>query len=180
MYSGNIGLAHTFEAILDAAAILQTVEPKLLFLFVGDGPRLPWLREESARRRLTNLRFIAPHPRERLAESLSAAEVHLVTMRDDLCGLVVPSKFYGVAAAGRPTVFVGPANSEVARDIVREQCGSVLPGTTGAELAKCLLAWRADAAARSAAGARARAHAERTGLRQAADSFEAVFDQLLP
>jgi hypothetical protein len=100
-------------------------------------------------------------------------------MRDNLCGLVVPSKFYGIAAAGRPMIFVGPADCEVARDIARERCGSVLSGTTGAGLAECLRGWRADSTACSAAGARARAHAERTGLRRATDSFEALLDQLL-
>jgi glycosyltransferase involved in cell wall biosynthesis len=180
MYSGNIGLAHNFEAILEAATLLQGVEPDLLFLFVGNGPRLLWVREESARRGLTNLRFIESQPREHLAESLNAADVHLVSLRDELCGLVVPSKFYGIAAAGRPVVFLGPANCEVAREIVREQCGSVLPAATGAGLVKSLRGWRADPAARSAAGARARAYDERTGLRLATDSFEALLHHLLP
>ena len=179
MSSGNIGLAHTFEATLEAAALLQDREPDLLFLFVGEGPRLPWLHEEAARRGLTNLRFLPSQPRERLAESLSAADVHLVTMRDDLCGLVVPSKFYGIAAAGRPVIFAGPADSEVALDILRERCGAVLPAATGAGLAECLRGWRADATACSAAGARARAYAERTGLRHATDSFETLLDPLV-
>ncbi len=179
MYSGNIGLVHTFESTLDAATLLHDRAPEVLFLFVGDGPRLAELREEAMRRGLTNLRFLPTQPRERLAESLSAADVHLVTMRDDLCGLVVPSKFYGITAAGRPVIFVGPSDSEVARNIVRERCGSVVSGSTGAGLAACLCGWRADAAACSAAGTRARAYAERTGLCHATDSFETLLGQLV-
>jgi glycosyltransferase involved in cell wall biosynthesis len=178
MYSGNIGLAHTFAETLDAAGRLQSLEPRLLFLFVGDGPRLDWLREETARRQLTNLRFLPPQPRDCLAASLSAADLHLVTMRDDLCGLVVPSKFYGILAAGRPVIFVGPGESEVAREIRREQCGAVLSAATGEALALEMRSWLADPARTAAAGSRARALADRTGLRQATYSFRRLLEQL--
>ncbi|MBI3878478.1 MAG: glycosyltransferase family 4 protein, partial [Verrucomicrobia bacterium] len=100
MYSGNFGLAHQFEPILDAAELLAAGAPRVAFLLVGDGPRAAWIQGEVARRNLENVRVLPPTPRARLAESLGAADVHLVSMRAELCGLVVPSKVYGVLAAG--------------------------------------------------------------------------------
>ncbi len=117
MYSGNFGLAHTFESILTAAERLKGSRPEIVFLMIGDGPRAAEVRDEAKRRALTNMRFLPLQPREGLAESLGAADVHLITMRERLAGLVVPSKFYGVLASGRPAIFIGPADSEVALTI---------------------------------------------------------------
>jgi colanic acid biosynthesis glycosyl transferase WcaI len=141
MYSGNLGLAHPFEAMLDAAAVLQASQPSALWLFVGDGPRLPWVREQVAARGLTNVRFLPYQPRERLGESLAAADVHVASMRDELCGLVVPSKVYGVVAAARPCIFLGPEGSEAARFLMEHQCGAVLPQAGGRELAGAIERW---------------------------------------
>ena len=108
MYSGNMGLAHPFEVILDAAEQLRDERPDMVFAFVGEGPRKVWIAEQVATRGLSNVQLLPFQPKARLAESLSAADVHLVTMQPEVEGLVVPSKVYGVLAAGRPCVFLGP------------------------------------------------------------------------
>ncbi len=146
MYSGNLGLAHPFEAILDAAERLRSTHSRVLFLFVGNGPRLPWVREQVAQRKLENVRFLPFQPREKLAQSLAAADLHLASMLHELCGLVVPSKVYGVMSAGRPCVFLGPEESEVAQLILQNGCGSVLAKATGTRLASCLAQWAGDPA----------------------------------
>lgn len=138
-YSGNMGLAHEFDAILDAAAMLR--DRRVVFLMIGGGPRRAEVEAEASRLGLDNVRFLPPQPREALAESLSAADAHLVTMRSNLCGLVVPSKFYGVLAAGRPCLFVGPAESEVARVIRESGAGRVVAPGDGKELAAAILEW---------------------------------------
>jgi glycosyltransferase involved in cell wall biosynthesis len=69
------------------------------------------------------VRFLPYQPQERLAESLSAPDVHLISLRPEVEGFVVPSKFYGIAAAGRPTVFVGSTSGEIAQLVVDYQCG---------------------------------------------------------
>jgi glycosyltransferase involved in cell wall biosynthesis len=174
MYSGNFGLAHTFDAILDAAGVLQAQLPAVLFLLCGDGPRLAEVQEQVAARALRNVRFLPFQPREQLAQSLSAADVHLVSMRDDLLGLVVPSKVYGVLAAGRPCVFLGPRDCEVAELIAKHRCGSVLPQATGAALADCLGKWASSAEELAAAGVRALASAKTTGLPAAVAEWDRV------
>jgi glycosyltransferase involved in cell wall biosynthesis len=172
MYSGNFGLAHTFDAILDAAGVLQSQLPAVRFVMCGDGPRLAAVKEAVATRGLGNVCFLPFQPRAQLAASLSAADVHLVSMRDDLLGLVVPSKVYGVLAAGRPCVFLGPRECEVADLILKHRCGSVLPQATGAALADCLGKWASSPEEIAAAGSRALASARATGLPAAVMDWE--------
>ncbi|HEX8299356.1 MAG TPA: hypothetical protein VF594_09375, partial [Rubricoccaceae bacterium] len=106
-----------------------------------------------------SVRFLPFQPAERLAESLGAADVHLVAMDEALAGLVVPSKLYGALAAGRPVVFVGPEQSEAARLIREHACGTVVSGVApdalGPAVAHALAEWAADPEARAAAGERA-------------------------
>jgi glycosyltransferase involved in cell wall biosynthesis len=138
-YSGNMGLAHEFDAILGAAFALRGRQ--VVFLMIGGGPRRAEVEAAAHRLELGNMRFLSAQPREVLAESLSAADAHLVTMREALCGLVVPSKFYGVLAAGRPCLFVGPEESEVARTIQETGAGRVIAAGDGEGLAAAILEW---------------------------------------
>lgn len=143
-YSGNLGRAHDFGTVLEAARLLeQRGETGILFLFVGSGPGEALLRDEVARMGLKNIRFLPPQPAEFLSESLGAGDLHLVTMKSGMSGLVVPSKFYGVMAAGRPCLFVGPDESEVARVIREHGVGEVIaPGDADA-LVRAILRYRA-------------------------------------
>ena len=173
MYSGNMGLAHPFDAVLDAAAHLQDAVPRAVFAFVGEGPRKADLRAEATNRGLDNVRFFPYQPFETLAHSLSAADMHLVTMQPELEGLVVPSKLYGVLAAGRPALFLGPAGSEAARVLRDHDCGAVLPQPTGRALARELKTWQTDIRRRKAAGHRAHAVVDDADAR-AASAFERI------
>jgi colanic acid biosynthesis glycosyl transferase WcaI len=122
LYSGNLGLAHEFETVVAAAKRLADVMPNVLFAFIGVGPRLNEVRE--ATREMPNVEFQDYVDRSRLGDTLSAGDVHLVTLRPDMAGLLVPSKIYGILAAGRPTIYIGPAEGEV-HSIVREgRCGT--------------------------------------------------------
>jgi len=171
MYSGNMGLAHPFDAVLQAASHLQKTVPSAVVALVGEGPKKEPLQNAVRRRELDNVRFFPYQPFETLAQSLSAADVHLVTMRLELEGLVVPSKLYGVLAAGRPALFLGPAESEAAQVLRERKCGSVLPRPTGRALAREVEAWHADSERRTDAGRRARAVVTDAAARAAA-SFE--------
>jgi glycosyltransferase involved in cell wall biosynthesis len=122
-YSGNMGRAHEFETILGAAELLRGV-PDIAFLFIGGGKQAAWVRDEAGRRGLgASFYFRDYQPRERLVENLSVPDAHLVSLRPELEGLIVPSKFYGIAAAGRPTLFVGDPDGEIARIVSRYDCG---------------------------------------------------------
>lgn len=157
MYSGNAGLAHRFEEVLAAMDRLED-DPGLEFVFVGGGPRKSEIVARAGGNR--NFRYIDYRPRRELADSLALADVHLLTLRGDMAGLVVPVKLYGIMAAGRPVVMVGPRGSESARTIEEEGIGHVIDPDDGPQaeerLVEALQALRADPEERLRMGRRAR------------------------
>ena len=179
MYSGNLGLAHSFDAILDSAALMKASQPEVLFVFVGHGPRLPWVKQQVAERGLGNVQFLPFQPKEKLTEVLASADVHLACMRNELCGLVVPSKVYGVIAAARPCVFLGPEDSEAARLIRDLNCGTVLSDATGNSLAQCLREWAACPQLVAQTREGLRICGPGFGLERAARSFDELFGKVL-
>ena len=99
--------------------------PDVKFVFIGGGAQLARVKAEAP----ANVEFRPYAPRERLAESLSSVDAHLVSLQPSLEGLIVPSKFYGVLAVGRPAIFIGARDGEVARIIEQCRCGVVVePG----------------------------------------------------
>lgn len=155
MYSGNLGRAHEFKEIVQAARILKE-RSDIIFLIVGDGVKRSWLEAEIKRRGLRNIRLEGYQPRERLGESLSAGDVHLVSLRPELEGLIVPSKFYGVAAAGRPTLFIGSPEGEIARILEESKCGLTVSPGDGEALSRTIVDLAADLDGRRAMGRAAR------------------------
>ena len=133
LYSGNLGLAHRFDAVVGAARALAAVRPDILFLFVGGGPRLGEVRALAAG--LANVRFMPYQPRETLGELYNAADVHLVTLRDEVAGLLVPSKYAAALAAGKPVLLVGGEGADLWREIGEERLGWRCPHEVEAVLA---------------------------------------------
>jgi glycosyltransferase involved in cell wall biosynthesis len=121
-YSGNLGRAHEFETVVKAAQKLQRTS-RIVFLFIGGGAQREWIAEEVRRRGLNNVMFKPYQPRELLSVSLSVPDIHFISLHPQLEGLIVPSKFYGIAAAGRPIIFIGNKDGEIPRIIRDAQCG---------------------------------------------------------
>lgn len=117
MYSGNHALQHPLTTLLDAAASLHG-ESKVVFVFVGGGSGKAEVEARIAAG-ATNIRSLPYQPLEQLAGTLAAADVHVVSMGDDMVGIVHPCKIYGVLAAGRPVLYLGPKHSHVG-DILSE------------------------------------------------------------
>jgi glycosyltransferase involved in cell wall biosynthesis len=111
MYSGNLGLSQDLGLVLAAARQLQD-EP-VQFVFVGEGAAKAGLMAQAAEWALANVRFYPYQPKERLFESLSAADLHLIPLRRGLAGCIVPSKLYGILAVGAPYIAAVEADSEV-------------------------------------------------------------------
>lgn len=121
-YSGNLGRAHEFETILDTAERLKD-NKQIVFLFIGGGAHRDRIEEEGKKRGLTNILFRPYQPRDQLAKSLSVPDVHLISLHPSMEGLIVPSKFYGIAAAGRPTLFIGSKSGEIPLILQEAGCG---------------------------------------------------------
>jgi glycosyltransferase involved in cell wall biosynthesis len=142
-YSGNMGYAHEFDTILEAAERLRD-RRDIVFLFIGDGVQRERIQREADARGRTNVQFKPYQPRESLSQSLSAANAHLVSLLPRLEGLMVPSKFYAIAAAGRPVLFIGAADGELARLIDECGCGSHVEVGAGEALAERITELAAD------------------------------------
>ncbi|MEO8450975.1 MAG: glycosyltransferase family 4 protein [Gemmatimonadota bacterium] len=121
MYSGNHGPANPFRTILEAAARLRD-EPGLVFMFVGGGIG----KHEVDAAGLPNVRSLPYQPLDTLRFSLSAADVHLVTMGVELAGIVHPCKVYGAMAVARPIILLGPETSHIGDLLAREPIGWAL------------------------------------------------------
>ena len=158
LYSGNAGRGHTFEAVLGAMERLRD-DPGISFVFVGGGQQRPFLEAEVARRALTRVRFLDYLPRTMLAQSLSAASVSLVTERPEAAGLLLPSKTFGIMASGRPVVFVGAPDSDVAAVVRAADAGVIVAPDDAAGLAAALVRLRDNPAEAARLGAHGRAAA---------------------
>jgi glycosyltransferase involved in cell wall biosynthesis len=111
--------------------------------------------------KLSNVTFRPYQPRDQLGKSLNVPDVHLVSMRPELEGLMLPSKIYGIAAAGRPAVFIGDPEGEIARLLKEEQCGYSVAQGDSATLVKQLQVLANDASLCQRMGRNARAMFER-------------------
>ena len=126
LYSGNLGLAHDLSTILAAMATLGE-DKRFRFLFVGSGGRRAELAAAAEQCKLTQVNLRPYVERDSLCESLAAGDIGLVTQREECCGSVVPSKVYGLLAAGRPVLYIGPAAATPALLIERFGCGWHIP-----------------------------------------------------
>jgi len=159
-YSGNLGRAHEYATVLDAARRLEW-ESHIVFLFIGGGARFESLRREVERLGLTNFRFLPYQPRAGLADALAAADVHLACLLPALEGLIVPSKAYGILAAARPLIAIGNPEGELGRLVRTHSCGRAIKCDDGAALATEILRLEGDRAACERMGSAARAAFEK-------------------
>ena len=135
-YSGNMGLWHNMNGIVDAAAALQNLP--IHFLMIGDGRRRAEAEDHADSLGLTNMTWLPFQPLDTLHDSLSCAHLSLVSQRENLLGIMVPSKFYGILASGRGVIAQVPKGSEVALTIEEHECGVVLNNDSAQDLAQCL------------------------------------------
>ena len=154
-YSGNFGRAHEFGTILSAAEILREFT-QIVFLFIGAGAQLAWMHQEVENKQLRNVMFKPYQPRDQLSMSLSVPDIHVISLLPSLEGLIVPSKFYGIAAAGRPMLYIGDKDGELPQLIRSAQCGFSLEVHQAQEAAAVIRKLAGDATACSPLGPQAR------------------------
>jgi colanic acid biosynthesis glycosyl transferase WcaI len=127
-YSGNLGRAHEYATMLGAAKRLKD-DPDIVFLMIGGGHHVDGLQSAATSAGLSNLLFKPYQPLSALSASLSTADIHWISLRPEVEGLIVPSKVYGILAAGRPILAVTDPNGEIARLVRSQGCGlQVSPG----------------------------------------------------
>jgi glycosyltransferase involved in cell wall biosynthesis len=172
MYSGNHSLASPVTTLVSAARALGDDE-RFVFLFVGGGLGKRVVDEAIATHRPPNILSLPYQPLERLGDSLSAADVHAVTLGNEMVGIIHPCKIYGAMAVGRPILFVGPRPSHAADLVDRHQIGwQVEQGDVAGAVAALRAAAALAPAERAAIGQRASvAVSERYSRRVLCDAF---------
>ena len=179
MYSGNFGYVWDIDSILDAAAALRD-ESRFAFVLIGDGSTHGRIEARVVRENLSNVFLLPYQPAEQLSESLGAADLHLVPMRAGVYGTVVPSKIYGILAAGRPMAALAEPESEAATVIRNHHCGWRGPPGDVAALVSMIRTAAHEPARLQAMGARARAAAEKEYTRAVQTrKFRALLESLI-
>jgi GDP-L-fucose synthase len=160
MYSGNMGLCQNLDEILETAELLSD-RPNVEFVMIGGGASRARLEETACSKKLSNVRFLPYQPLAELAHSLSAADLHLVPLDPRVTGCLVPSKLYGILAAGVPSLVIADERSEASRVVRESDTGRVIAPGHPEQLAETIR-WCVDHEnERKEMGRRARRLAER-------------------
>lgn len=155
-YFGNLGFAHNYHSMLAAAGRLAAT-PSVQLLWVGEGSRRVEFQNETARLGLGNVRWQGQQPFENMPELLGIADLHLVMLDPQFDEVLVPSKTYVALAAGRPLLFLGNPNSELARLVREHDVGVAVAQDDVDGIVAAVKALAADPARCAEMGRRARA-----------------------
>jgi colanic acid biosynthesis glycosyl transferase WcaI len=155
LYSGNFGQAHDVDTIVNTIRATRD-RTHLKWCFTGGGRGMKILQELATKESWPHVKFLPYQPREALNDLLNLADVHLISQAPAFTGIVVPSKLFGILAAGKPSIMVGPADAEASRILTECDAGIVVkPGEVDSMLA-AIERLQIDADARRAMGERAR------------------------
>jgi colanic acid biosynthesis glycosyl transferase WcaI len=172
LHAGNLGFYGAWETLLAAARELQPDDVRLVF--VGDGAQRERLQVLSAN--TPNVRFLPFFPPSKVSSVLAAADAHVITIKRGLEGVVVPSKMYGILAAGRPIVAIAPKETDAATLGAREEFGCVADPDKIDEVVTVVKQLIADPQRVAAMGAAARSAAARYVRSTQIEKFAAILE----
>ena len=175
-YSGNMGLWNEMDTM--GKAVRENLKD-IVFMFVGGGMRKKELLEAISSDYLKNVIILPFQPNEKFNTILNACHVSLVTLCDKLEGMAVPSKIYGILAAGIPVIALVPQNSEIAFIVREENCGFVInPGDLD-EFIKAIGLLKSDENLRKQMGHNSRlAFEEKYSTREIAGRYKLMIEEL--
>jgi glycosyltransferase involved in cell wall biosynthesis len=167
-YSGNLGRVHEYETLIESAEQLRG-DPRIVFVLIGGGKQFEQLAAQVQERKLEQaFRFLPYQDREVLRYSLGVPDVHWISTRPELEGLILPSKLYGIAAAGRPLIAITPGDGEIAMLVREHACGLVVKPGDAAGLTQAILRLANEPSTCVDMGRRARAMLEAAFTRKQA------------
>jgi glycosyltransferase involved in cell wall biosynthesis len=174
LHAGNLGFYGAWEALIGATRLLSGGDIGLVF--VGDGAAKP--RIEALASGCDRVRFLPFRPLAEVSYVLAAADIHVVTIRRGLEGVVVPSKLYPILAAGRPVLAVAPERSDVARIVTRHGCGLVASPDEPALVAESIQSLARDRVGLEQMAGRARAVAPEYERAKQLERFVRLIEQV--
>jgi glycosyltransferase involved in cell wall biosynthesis len=174
LHAGNLGFYGAWDTLLATAKILSNENTG--FVFIGDGANRAAL--ESSARDLPNVKFAPFRPAEQVAHVMMAGDLHIITVKRGLEGVVVPSKLYSTLAAGRPTLVVAPPESDAARIVVESGCGVAADPDDPAAVAAAIRELRAQPLRLAEMGRRARETAAKYARVNELERFVAIIESV--
>jgi glycosyltransferase involved in cell wall biosynthesis len=159
MHFGNVGHAQDLDTLIRSTTLLRDLDD-LVVPIIGVGARLNELMELAGTLEANHVRFLPWQAYDNRALPISAADVHVVGLARGLAGYIVPSRIWGVLAAGRPVIAAAEEESETAAVVRQTGCGIVVPPGDALRLAESIRACHDGAYDLDEMGRRARAHAE--------------------
>jgi colanic acid biosynthesis glycosyl transferase WcaI len=138
LYSGNLGKAHDFYLFLKLARRVSHLHPGIVFCFSCRGNRVNELKT-SLLPSDSNIRLAPFADESDLEKRLNSADIHLLSLQQEWEGIVLPSKFFGSLAVGKPVLYAGPKNSSIAHWVKAFDVGLVLTPENLEEVAQALV-----------------------------------------
>jgi len=175
LHAGNLGFYGAWDTLLKAAEILRNENSGLVF--IGDGANRDRLASAAAQANASNVKFLPFRPFDQVQHVMMAGDVHVVTIRRGLEGIVVPSKLYGILAAGRPVLVVADARSDAARIIIDSGCGLTADPDDPEGVAKAIRDLRSDPQRLVEMGTRSRAVAGKYARVNELQRFSAILEE---
>jgi putative colanic acid biosynthesis glycosyltransferase WcaI len=176
LHAGNLGFYGAWSTLLKAAKILRNENVGLVF--IGDGANRAALEAEA--KELANVRFLPFRPAAEIPQVMAAGDVHVVTVRRGLEGVVVPSKLYSILAAGRPVLTVAPATTDAARIVTSSGCGLAADPDDPEAIAAKVRTLRDTPSQLAEMARRAREAAEKYARVKELQIFLAIIEELQP
>jgi colanic acid biosynthesis glycosyl transferase WcaI len=173
LHAGNLGFYGAWNTLLKAAEILRNESVGVVF--VGDGANRAALEASAAN--LANVRFLPFRPPEQVPHVMAAGDLHILTVRRGLEGVVVPSKIYSILAAGRPVLAVAAPQSDAARIVRESGCGIAVDPDDPDAVAAAIGALRNDPARLAEMGRRARETAEKYARVNELERFVGIMEE---
>ena len=173
LHAGNLGFYGAWPTLINAAKILP--QNGIRLVFIGDGANRDQLEESS--QGCSIVRFLPFRPADEIPCVMAAGDLHVVTIRRGLGGVVVPSKLYSILAAGRPVLAVAPEDTDVARIVRREDCGMVVDPDKPVEVAQAIQTLKGDPARLEAMGQRALRASEKYARANELEKFVGVVEE---
>ncbi|MCX6882252.1 MAG: glycosyltransferase family 4 protein [Verrucomicrobia bacterium] len=125
MYSGNMGIGHDIETMLEVAVELKD-KPNVHFMFIGDGPKWQLVHTVVREKRLSNITVLGWQTEKVVPFSLATADIAFVSLEEGLAGLAIPSKSFSFLAVGVPLLVISSENTELSDIISQYKCGWIL------------------------------------------------------
>lgn len=129
LYSGNMGISHDIESMLEAARILSD-EDSINFIFIGEGQKWQYVLEKINQHNLRNVKIFPFQPEERLKYTMTVGDISIVALDKGAEGLMIPSKMYYYMASGAAIVGISTGDNELKKTIIDNNIGIVVePGS---------------------------------------------------